>query len=302
MSDWMNNAPVELWRGTANAWECDHLGHLNTRFYVRRAEFATAALLAELRLDAMMAGRVVIETQHLRFHREVRAGTAIHATGGVTRWGERDAELVILLFHSADDRLAATFRLTVTLRPEAWPAAAMRLAATLMIELPDQARPRGLQPVTQASAPSRAGAAAAGMARTGLLALPSDQCDANGRWLSSAAMGLVADSIAHMRHGPWRETLAATADGAGRIGSALVEFEFLHHDWPRIGDRVEVRSGLAGCTDRVTYGVHWLFDPATDALLATVRTVGVALDLDARRPIALTPEAQAAYRLASVAL
>jgi hypothetical protein len=43
-----------------------------------------------------------------------------------------------------------------------------------------------------------------------------------------------------------------------------------------------------------------LLDPETGAPWAAVRTVGIALDLDARRSITLTPEAQAAYRAASV--
>jgi acyl-CoA thioester hydrolase len=85
-----------------------------------------------------------------------------------------------------------------------------------------------------------------------------------------------------------------------RVGSALIEFQTVHVRWPRVGDGCEVRSALAGCTERVTHSSHWLLDPETGAPWAAVRTVGIALDLDARRSIALTAEAQAAYRAASV--
>jgi acyl-CoA thioester hydrolase len=115
-------------------------------------------------------------------------------------------------------------------------------------------------------------------------------------------MGRVADSIPHLRNGEWREVLANTMpDGPSRVGSALIEFQSVHVRWPRAGDACEVRSALAGCTDRVTYASHWLLDPKTGAPWVAVRTVGIALDLDARRSIPLTAAAQAAFRAASVA-
>jgi acyl-CoA thioester hydrolase len=38
----MTGAAIEVWRGCANAWECDHIGHLNTRYYVAGIELALA--------------------------------------------------------------------------------------------------------------------------------------------------------------------------------------------------------------------------------------------------------------------
>jgi acyl-CoA thioester hydrolase len=126
-------------------------------------------------------------------------------------------------------------------------------------------------------------------------------CDAHGHWRLSGFMGRVADSIPHLGNGEWREVLARTMPGGpSRVGSALSEFQAVHVRWPRIGAGCEVRSALAGCTERVTYASHWLLDPETGAPWAAVRTVGIALDLDARRSIPLTAEAQAAYRAASV--
>jgi acyl-CoA thioester hydrolase len=140
-----------------------------------------------------------------------------------------------------------------------------------------------------------------GLRTTGVGTIMPDVCDADGRWRLSGFMGRVADSIPHLRNGEWREVLARTTAGApARVGSALVEFQSVHVRWPGIGDGCEVRSALAGCTDRVTYSSHWLLDPRTGAAWAAVRTVGIALDLEARRSMLLTPEAQAAYRAASV--
>lgn len=100
-----------------------------------------------------------------------------------------------------------------------------------------------------------------------------------------------------MRGSNWREVLKETAPTKPqRLGGALVEFSFHHRKWPQVGDRIELWSGQVDCTDKVTKVAHWLIDPASGEAWATVRAVGVALDLDARRLVPLTSEAQDAFR------
>lgn len=113
----MTGAAVEVWRGCANAWECDHVGHLNTRYYVARVEQGLAALAGRLELADVTGSaaehRLLVKAQHMRFIREARAGAALHATGQVLRWGRDEADVLFLLYHSASGQVAATFRLTV---------------------------------------------------------------------------------------------------------------------------------------------------------------------------------------------
>jgi acyl-CoA thioester hydrolase len=300
----MSGAAVEVWRGCANAWECDHVGHLNTRYYVARVEQALSALARRLELAEH---DMLVKAQHMRFLREARAGAALHATGQVLRWGRDDAEVLFLLYHSGSGQVAATFRLSLAHiergsgRPEPWPAQATRAASAFTCEAPDEARPRSISLDDDAVTASMERARQLGLRPTGLGMIMPDVCDAHGRWRLSGFMGRVADSIPHLRNGEWREVLARTAPGSpSRVGSALVEFQTVHVRWPNVGDGCEVRSALAGCTDRVTYSSHWLLDPETGSPWAAVRTVGIALDLDARRALQLTAEAQAAYRAASV--
>ncbi|HEU4628065.1 MAG TPA: acyl-ACP thioesterase [Steroidobacteraceae bacterium] len=304
-------AAVEVWRGCANAWECDHIGHLNTRYYVARIEQALAELARQLGLASVLHGagehRLHVKAQHMRFLREARAGAALHATGQVLRWGRNDADVLFLLHHSRSGQIAATFRLSLahvqrdTGEPVPWPAEATRAAHAFTCDAPSEAQPRSVSIDGVEVTASRERAEQLGLRVTGLGTIAPDACDALGRWRLSAFMGRVADSIPHLGNGDWRDVLARTAPGGpARIGSALVEFHTVHVRWPGIGDACEVRSALAGCTDRVTYSSHWLLDPATGAPWAAVRTVGIALDLDARRSVALTAEAQAAYRALSV--
>jgi len=307
----MTGAAVEVWRGCANAWECDHVGHLNTRYYVARVEQALAALARRLELPGVIDGaaehRLLVKAQHMRFLREARAGAALHATGQVLNWGRDAADVLFLLYHSVSGQVAATFRLSVVYverasgRPEPWPERATRAAEALTCEPPSEARPRSISLDDATVTASLERARQLGMRATGLGTIMPDLCDAHGEWRLSGFMGRVADSIPHLRNGEWRDVLARTTPGGPlRVGSALVEFQTVHVGWPKVGDGCEVRSALAGCTDRVTYSSHWLLDPETGAPWAAVRTVGIALDLDARRSLPLTAEAQAAYRAASV--
>jgi acyl-CoA thioester hydrolase len=307
----MNGAPIEVWRGCANAWECDHIGHLNTRYYIVRVEQALAGLARRLALTNVTDGsgthHLFVKSQHMRFIHEARAGAALHATAQVLSWGRDDAVVLFLLHHSNSDKMAATVRLSIAYverssgRPEAWPEQATRAASALLCEAPSEAKPRSLSLDNVDVTASLERAQQLGMRTTGIGTIMPDACDAHGHWRLSSFMGRVADSIPHLRNGEWREVLARTMPGGtSRVGSALIEFQTVHVRWPKIGDGCEVRSALAGCTDRVTHSSHWLLDPATGAPWAAVRTVGIALDLDARRSIPLTAEAQAAYRAASV--
>jgi acyl-CoA thioester hydrolase len=308
----MTGAALELWRGCANAWECDHIGHLNTRHYVVRVEQALAALARRLELadaidSAAAQHRLLVKAQHMRFLREARAGAALHATGQVLRWGRDEADVLFLLHHSRSGQVAATFRLSLAYvergsgRPEPWPEQATRAASALTCEAPSEARPRSISLDDTGVTASLERARQLGLRTTGLSTIMPDVCDAHGLWRLSGFMGRVADSIPHLGNGDWREVLARTTPGGPlRVGSALIEFQTVHVRWPRSGDGCEVRSGLAGCTERVTHSSHWLLDPETGAPWAAVRTVGIALDLDARRALPLTAEAQAAYRAASV--
>ncbi|HEY0940139.1 MAG TPA: thioesterase family protein [Steroidobacter sp.] len=305
-------APIEVWRGCANAWECDHIGHLNTRHYVARVEQALAGLARHLGLgnvnDSAGTHQLLVKGQHMRFLREARAGAALHATAQVLDWRHDEADVLFLLHHSNLGQMAATFRLTIAYverssgRPEPWPERATLAAGALLCEAPKEAKPRSISLDNVDVSASLERARQLGMRMTGIGTVMPDACDAHGNWRLSAFMGRVADSIPHLRNGEWRDVLARTMPGGPlRVGSALIEFQTVHLRWPKVGDGCEVRSALAGCTDRVTHSSHWLLDPESGAPWAVVRTVGIALDLDARRSISLTAEAQAAYRAASVA-
>jgi acyl-CoA thioester hydrolase len=81
-----------------------------------------------------------------------------------------------------------------------------------------------------------------------------------------------------------------------RMGGAVLEYRLAYLGWPRAGDRFVIRSGLVGVDARTTQYVHWVLDPKTGAPWASTLAVAVGLDLDARKIVPISSEAQARLR------
>ena len=67
-------------------------------------------------------------------------------------------------------------------------------------------------------------------------------------------------------------------------------------DWPRAGDRVVIRSGLAGVDGPAQRLIHWMLDPNTGRPWGVSEAVAITLDLDARKIVPISAAAQAAMR------
>lgn len=273
----------EVWRGAVNSWQCDHLGHLNTRFYLALVEQG----LSVLRRGWGPTGRngLLIRDQHMRFLREARVGDALYLEAGVTAVNGARVQVALVLRHAGQGDVCAAFTLDGDREGDAplgWLSPAW--------DPPPEAAPRSLPADDRSWTVDETRAR-----RTGLALIGPDQIAADGRLRPSVLMGLIADAVPHMPRSDWRAVLKETSPGVERIASALVEFRTHHEAWPRAGDLCEVLSTTDGCSDRATFSRHWLRNADTGAFYAGVRTAGIAMDLDARKVLKLTPEAQAAY-------
>ncbi len=222
-------------------------------------------------------------------------------TGGVLDMGETDARLFLMLTHTRSGEIAASFQTVVSHvtareeRPFAWSDETRRAADALPVEVPARCAPRSLS-----LAPVESGADLAAARRLGLTelsggAIGAQDCDAFGRMRPEVFIGRVSDGIPGFLRGE-AEVAPAGADGAPKVGGAVVEYRLLHLAWPRAGDRFEIRSGLAEVGERSQRVVHWMLDPATGRPWGSAEAVAVSLDLETRRMIPLTPEAQARAR------
>jgi acyl-CoA thioester hydrolase len=294
---------VEIWRGGVNTWECDEMGHMNVRFYVTRAMEGLAGLAALLGLPHAFApgagATLLVRDQHIRFLRECQAGAALHMLGGVIEIGEDEARLLQLLVHSRTGELAATFQTTVAHvtpgegRPFPWPQRSRERAQALTVEVPKEAQARSivLDPVDSQASLERANEL--DLRRISLGALSPADVDVFGRMRPEQFIGRVSDGIPGLI-GAFRETVAAKASARpARTGGAVLEYRLLFLEWPRAGDRVEIRSGLAGVDARTQRMMHWMLDPETGKAWGSSEAIAITFDLDARKVVAISEEAQA---------
>ncbi len=295
---------VEIWRGGVNTWECDEMGHMNVRFYVTRAMeglSGLAALLGLPRAFAPGAGATLLtRDMHIRFLRECRAGDALHMTGGVVDMGEHEARLLQLLIHSRSGEIAATFQTVAAhvtpgeTRAFPWPNRTRDRAKKLTIEVPKEAQARSLDLGPLASKASLQRAEKLGLPRISLGAIGLTDIDIFGRMRVEQFIGRVSDGIPSLVGGV-RDIVAGHAEPKPkRFGGAVLEYRLIHFDWPRAGDRVEIRSGLAGVDGRTQRVVHWLLDPETGKAWGTSVATAITFDLDARKIVPVSDKAQKA--------
>lgn len=281
------------------------MGHLNVRFYVDKCMEALVALAGELGMPHAFSPRgeatLLVRELHIRFMREALPRAALYITGGVLEMMPEEARLLLVMRHASGE-LAASFQLRVAHatgregRAFPWPERVRARAAALQVAVPGKAAPRsiGLGPVeSQASLPL---AQRLGLRRIGMGAIRPADCDPFGRMRPEVFMARISDGMVHFLEGR-----RPVADRPGRrLGGAVLEYRLVYLDWPRLGDRLELRSGTPGCTARVRRLVHWLLDPLTGRAWGAAEAVAAAFDLDARKIVTMTEDEVAAWRSGAV--
>jgi acyl-CoA thioester hydrolase len=300
--------PAPLYQGSVNTWECDDGGHLNVRFHFERAmvglaHFARALHMPRAFTPAAGATLVPLEA-HIRFLKEARPGAPLAMHGGVVKIGDSDAQLCLDMRH-ADGAPASCFTLKVAhvdtrgFRPFPWSARARAAAKRLHAALPPHAKPRSIDLAHAPSADaSLQRAIDLGASRIGATMVMPDQCDAFGRLRGEHFVGRVSDSVPNLL-AQFRQDSAANG---GVPAGAVVEARFVYRRFPRAGDLIEVRSGIAEIGEKTLRLVHWLCDPETGAVWASMEAVALTFDTTTRKAIAPPPEARARLQKLVIAM
>ena len=296
---------LEVWRGSVNTWECDENGHLNVRFYVARAAEGLVGLAAAMGMEgAFRSGAdatLLIKEQHIRFLREARPGAALHMLAGVISIGPDEARVLQLLFHSRTGELAAAFQTVVAHvtsregRTFPWSRRTLSLAETLTMAVPERAAARSVRLDPVVSGASLAQADRLGLVRLGAGAFGAADVDVFGRMRPEMFIGRVSDGVPRLR-----EVVGDAGDPPPNMGGAVVEYRLVHLDWPRAGDRFEIRSGLVGLVGNAQRIVHWMLDPVSGKAWGSAEAIAVRLDLAARRMIPIDEEGRARALAASI--
>ena len=284
---------TEVYRSSVNTWECDEMGHMNVRFYVQRAVEGLQSLAQTAGFGPRYLREVertlVVREQHIRFHKEMRPGTPFFIRAGVTRITPSSMTIYEEVVHSSSAEIAATFvseislaslqsRALLTFSHEVLSAMRDRT-----IELPENGRPRGIAMTPPRTVPSLQDAEELKLYPIYRGVVAQEDVDNEGFMQMSGYMAAISNGITnffiHLRDdGTPRE------DG---IGGAALEYRFIYHQTPKIGDILVVHSGLKGIQGKASSYVHWMFNAETGECVATAEAVAVSLDLKARKAVAL---------------
>lgn len=276
--------------GSVNKWECDENDHQNVRFFAHKINQALQAWAAACTGDPGATARVpgAVRSQHIRFLREARAATPLRVECGLLAQTGSLLRVLSVMRHNATGEALAAFQteLDITGWASAWPA--LRGG-----DAPDYGQPRGIDPATFPQPPaSRDAALAAGFQIVGRGVIGADECEPDGTVLPHVYIGRVSDGMPNL----WvfmnsSEDLAARAEGS--MGGAALEYHLAIHEPLRQGDVFTQLSGIRAIASKTQTMAHALINERTGRCAASAAAIGVAMDLQTRKAVAIPPERRA---------
>lgn len=282
-----------LWRGNADAWECDELGHLNVRFYLAKATEAAGALAQMIAMPGAFEARanatLLARTLTVRFLAEVPAGAPLAIRGGVLDHDETGLTAVMMLDHCALERPAAAFTVRLDHYAPAFErifpwSSRTRAALDLMrVAAPADITPRSLSGQPPERAVNLERADQLGMEEVGRGMINPQETDSFARMRMEHAFGKISGSVVHLEAGFPEQWAAYRERRPLEAASAVLEARLNFHKFPRAGTGYVVRTGLANVSEKVRTLVHWVCDPATGKPLWTMEAVGCLMDLTTRK-------------------
>ncbi|MBX3705401.1 MAG: thioesterase family protein [Pseudomonadales bacterium] len=285
--------------------EIDSLGHLNVRFYLARMDRASRKLLGalgltEAALDRRHAVLRRVDT-YSRFRREQFAGAELTVHGGILGCAADQVRCYFEIRNPARNELAAHFVTGTVLgdrtsrQPLELPASVRQVNEQYGVQIPDYAQPRSLSlDPPRTDVPFEALMAEIGEpAEFGMTGRREGVIEAE----DCGPDGVLRDDVDLMFAMFRRQVTAADAKSFGppvlytdeghRFGWAMLETRNVELGRPRAGDAIVWLGADVAIAEKSRQSRRWAFVKATGELLSIHDSVGVAMDLDARRAIAI---------------
>lgn len=284
----------DVLRTAVNTWECDEMGHLNVRHYPARESESVRVLLARCgatpaRLRAQGL-RLRFTDTHLRFHREMRPGTAFAGRAGfVSIAGDALQTYCELIGVRTGNTLHGSMLGRVSLcdvatgQPVPFDADLLRAAEAYRVDVPDHGQPRGIERTAAQATPTLEQAKALGMSPAYLGVVDPQLVDEYGYGIPAGLVARVSDGVQHF----FEVTEQRSKPG---IGGAVLEMRVAVRDDYRVGDHLAIHSALTELGDKTRRFCHWFFNADTGRCLATSVAITVAFDLEARRAVSFSEE------------
>jgi len=282
-----------LWRGNANAWECDELGHLNVRFYMAKAQEAVASFAESLGMRRAFAANATatlrLKQTRLRFLSEARPGAPLLIKGGVLAHDCNSVTLALILEQSGRQAPAASFEVELehiapqTGRVFNWPSRILASLDQAHIPRPDSLQTRSLSHDPGTSDMSLERAQAMGLQEIGRGRINPEDLDAFNRMRVEFTIGKISNSVNHFSDGFPEQWMAFSQNQPLTLSSAVLEARIILRRLPASGDGYVIRSGLKSASQNIRTLVHWAFDPVSGQALWSMEAVACMLDLKTRK-------------------
>ena len=280
------------------AEEIDSLGHMNVRFYMERMERANRKLLSDLELPSeLMAKSFVRRTDtYTRFRAEQFEGSTLHTVGGILDVTEGGMRSYVEIRNPDLEQSAATFIVTTGLidrKTRVQQPFPLVSNAALETKVPDYAQPRTLSlglPQTDVTFDDLIAAIPdedLGSVHRGRYDTTVEEGDVDQEgWLKPDAelMFLPFSKMAAqtgVQHGP---PVFETESGQ-RVGWAVMETRTQTLGQPKLGDHLQYFNADVALEKKSRVTRRWAFNSGTGQLVGMSDTVGICIDLDARKAI-----------------
>lgn len=304
----MNEATL-LHESHVQADEIDSLGHMNVRYYIARVDIANRKLLASHGIKPG-PGQVIrrVDT-YTRFHREQFTDAPLDTFGGFIQSESidpaREIQAYFEIRNTEKNEIAATFLVTTSIVDEAGQQIVPLNADAVKshVAIPGHGMPRSLsliwpkQVSIEDIEPHLIEDPDVGM-MTGRRenSVVPDDCDAHGRLREEFDLMSVlfrpdplADSEEIMTGPPILKD-----DEGRRYSFAMLETRSVIWHRPMDGDRIVALSADIACSDKWRHTRRWMFVKSSGLLLGVSDSLGICIDLDARKAISMSPKLQKA--------
>ncbi|AJE49209.1 acyl-CoA thioesterase [Celeribacter indicus] len=273
----------ETHRGHVLHWERDENEHWNGRYYT--GAFQRASEVAAVLLAHAPPGGAMTHARHIRFFRELRGGEPMVIETARLPEPVGAYGLIHRMRHSVSGRLAAV----------SFEAPGFDVAAIPVASEPELATlgPRGL-PAGAPEVVDGADLLSGGRAVVSRLDIvrPGD-LDAQGRIRADVMHGYLNEGSPHL----WAHGGVVVADlYARRLGRAMVELCFGYHASAPVGSLVRLVSWFERFEDKRVVMRHQLETAQGGEVLATMASLVLIIDLEARRAVPVPEFIMTAYR------
>jgi acyl-CoA thioesterase FadM len=247
-------------------------------------------------------GRKFIQTTaHCRYHREQFPGAVLAVQGGVLGVKASSVQVFHEVLNGQTNEPAATFIIDYALIEAAsraavpFPGGILADAARTRVALPPHGAPRSIDlgpprlDLTYEDVLARVGDTDSTdmMGGRAERLVDAEDCDAFGYLHDEQDMMFSPRRLAQLPPGKTYGPPVYTTDEGHRFGWAWLETLNVRVAQPRAGDTLRTIGAEIGIQSKTRHSRRWTFNKSTGALASINDTVGIALDLDARRPIVI---------------